>query len=105
MTTSAHRFLNVRVLLMFLALFSLFSSLMFGTSFLNAETAMHAGQSTSSAANPADIIRDGSDVPLPVGNRKSTLVHVTLTAEEVVGTLDASAGTTYRYWTFNGKVP
>ena len=105
MTTSAHRFLNVRFLLIFLAGFSLFSFLMLGTSSVNAETAMHAGHRASSAANPADIIRDGSDVPLPVGNRKSTLVHVTLTAEEVVGTLDASAGTTYHYWTFNGKVP
>src|SRR5215469_350898 len=105
MTTSAHRFLNVRFCLIFLAGFSLFSFLMFETSSLNAETAMHAGHRANSAANPADIIRDGSDVPLPVGNRKSTLVHVTLTAEEVVGTLDASAGTTYHYWTFNGKVP
>ncbi len=38
-------------------------------------------------------------------NRKPSVVQVTLTAEEVVGTLDPSAGTTYRYWTFNGKVP
>src|SRR5215471_751250 len=105
MTTDAHRFLKVRVLLIFLSVFSLFSSVMFGASSLNAETAGHAGHSTGTAANPADIIRNGSDVPLPVGNRKSTLVHVTLTAEEVMGTLDASAGTTYRYWTFNGKVP
>jgi copper-containing nitrite reductase len=33
------------------------------------------------------------------------VVRVTLIAEEVIGTLDPSAGTTYRYWTFNGKVP
>jgi copper-containing nitrite reductase len=66
---------------------------------------MHGGGSASATAKPVDIIRDGSDVPPPVGNRKPTLVHVTLTSEEVVGTLDASAGTTYRYWTFNGKVP
>src|SRR5690348_7204317 len=52
-----------------------------------------------------DIVRDPTDVPQSVGNRKPGIVHVTLTAEEVVGTLDPSPGTTYRYWTFNGKVP
>ncbi|MGE5052588.1 MAG: copper-containing nitrite reductase [Acidobacteriota bacterium] len=52
-----------------------------------------------------DIVRDPSDVPPSVGNRQPGAVHITLTAEEVVGTLDPSAGTTYRYWTFNGKVP
>jgi copper-containing nitrite reductase len=52
-----------------------------------------------------DIGRDPADVPPTVGNRQPVVVHLTLTAEEVVGTLDPSAGTTYRYWTFNGKVP
>jgi len=52
-----------------------------------------------------DIVRDPADVPPTVGNRKPSVVQVTLTAEEVVGTLDPAAGTTYRYWTFNGKVP
>lgn len=40
-----------------------------------------------------------------VGDRKPSVVQVTLRAEEVVGTLDPAATTTYRYWTFNGKVP
>ncbi|HEX7895383.1 MAG TPA: copper-containing nitrite reductase [Terriglobales bacterium] len=52
-----------------------------------------------------DIARDPTDIPPPVGKRGPSVVHVTLTAEEVVGTLDSSASTTYRYWTFNGKVP
>ena len=52
-----------------------------------------------------DIVRDPTDVPPSTGNRKPGLVHVTLTAEEVVGNLDPAAGTTYRYWTFDGKVP
>ena len=35
-----------------------------------------------------DIVRDPSDVPPSVGNRQPGVVHITLTAEEVVGTLD-----------------
>ncbi len=53
----------------------------------------------------ADIARDPSDLPPPVGDRAPGVVHVTLTAREVVGVLDSTSGTTYRYWTFNGKVP
>ncbi|HKS74763.1 MAG TPA: copper-containing nitrite reductase [Terriglobales bacterium] len=52
-----------------------------------------------------EIVRDPSDVPPPTGNREPTTVHVVLTTEEVVGRLDPASGTTYRYWTFNGKVP
>jgi len=33
------------------------------------------------------------------------VVRVTLTSKEVVGALDPASGTSYRYWTFNGKVP
>lgn len=61
----------------------------------------HAGTVTK----PADIVRDPMDVPAPVNYRTPSLVRVTLTAKEVLGTLDPTAGTTYRYWTFNGKVP
>ncbi len=80
--------------------------LMFGIEPLhagNATDSMHMGNSRPSAVT--DIVRDPSDVPPPVGDRAPGVVHVTLTAEEVVGMLDASSGTTYRYWTFNGKVP
>lgn len=56
-------------------------------------------------ANIVDIVRDPTDVPAPVAGRPSTVVHVTLTAKEVVGHLDPSSGSDYRYWTFNGKVP
>ena len=95
------RFFNVQVFLSVLVLFLLMGE----TKKVIAQMTMHRGESASAIAKPVDIIRDGSDVPPPVGNRKPTHVHVTLTAEEVVGTLDASSGTTYRYWTFNGKVP
>jgi len=51
----------------------------------------------------ADIVRDPSDLPPPVGTRGPRRVTVDLHAEEVTGTL--AHGTTYDYWTFNGKVP
>ena len=53
----------------------------------------------------ADIVRDPSDLPTPVGNRPPAVVQVTLTSKELVGVLDPANGTTYRYWTFDGKVP
>ncbi len=53
----------------------------------------------------ADIVRDPADLPPPIGDRPPTTVHVELTAVEVTGQLDPASGTTYHYWTFNGKVP
>ena len=60
---------------------------------------------SAKASAAANVSRDPSDLPPPVGSRPPAVVHVTLTAREMVGQLDASTGTTYRYWTFNGKVP
>jgi len=70
-----------------------------------AQEITHGGHQTKANTKVVDIVRDPADVPPTVGNRKPSVVQVTLTAEEVVGTLDPAAGTTYRYWTFNGKVP
>ena len=84
-----------------LVLFVLFSM---GTTFSAAQEVARVPH-VNVAAKPADIVRDPTDVPPPLPNRAATLVRVTLTAEELVGTLDSSAKTTYRYWTFNGKVP
>ncbi|HET7921893.1 MAG TPA: copper-containing nitrite reductase [Gammaproteobacteria bacterium] len=50
-----------------------------------------------------DISRDPADVPPPVGNRAPTTVHYTIESFEVKARL--ADGTTYNYWTFNGKVP
>jgi len=75
------------------------------TATLAARQSTHNGHQATAQAKIVDIVRDPADVPPSVGNRKPAVVQVTLTAEEVVGTLDPSAGTTYRYWTFNGKVP
>lgn len=79
---------------------------MISTGKLEAQTNAHPMHMPSTAATKTvDIVRDPTDVPPPIGNRPPAVVHVTLTAKEVVGELDSSSGTTYRYWTFNGKVP
>ncbi len=85
-------------------LFLLFLLLIAGSKTTIAQATSHAGH-TAASARPIDIVRDPIDVPPPVANRGPAVVRVTLTAKEVLGTLDPSAGTTYRYWTFNGKVP
>jgi nitrite reductase (NO-forming) len=51
----------------------------------------------------ADIVRDPADLPAPVGNRGPQMVEVNLETVEIKGQL--ADGTTYNYWTFNGKVP
>jgi len=75
-----------------------------GTKTAIAQAGSHSGHAVA-AMKPVDIVRDPTDVPPPTGSRAPAVVHVTLTAKEVLGSLDPSAGTTYRYWTFNGKVP
>ncbi|HKS72505.1 MAG TPA: copper-containing nitrite reductase, partial [Terriglobales bacterium] len=74
---------------------------------MTGSSALWAQAPISSAKYPAtvDIVRDPLDVPPSIGSRPPTTVHVTLTTEEVVGQLDPASSTTYRYWTFNGKVP
>lgn len=83
----------------------LFLFMMTRTEPLAAQSAAHHPRAANTAANPVDIARDPTDVPSPIADRTPTVVHVTLTAEEVVGQLDPLAGTAYRYWTFNGKLP
>lgn len=51
----------------------------------------------------ADIVRDPTDLPGPIGNRGPEHVRIDLETKEVIGQL--ADGTTYPYWTFNGKVP
>jgi nitrite reductase (NO-forming) len=55
------------------------------------------------ANNGADIVRDPTDLPGPIGNRAPTTMRIDLEAKEVIGQL--AEGTTFAYWTFNGKVP
>ena len=51
----------------------------------------------------ADISREPTDLPPPVVKREPQTVRVDLLSVEVEGRL--TEGTTFGYWTFNGKVP
>jgi nitrite reductase (NO-forming) len=54
-------------------------------------------------AGVASIVRSPSDLPGPIAKRGPQRVRVDLETVEITGQLDN--GTTYRYWTFNRKVP
>jgi len=54
-------------------------------------------------ATGADIARDPTDLPAPIGDRGPANVRINLETKEVVGQL--ADGTAFPYWTFNGKVP
>jgi nitrite reductase (NO-forming) len=51
----------------------------------------------------AVISREASDLPPPISNRTPQTVRVDLISVELEGRL--AEGTTFGYWTFNGKVP
>jgi nitrite reductase (NO-forming) len=51
----------------------------------------------------ADISRDPTDLPPPIGKRDSKTVRLDLFTVEQEGRL--AEATTFGYWTFNGKVP
>jgi len=53
--------------------------------------------------DPISIVRDPTDLPPPVGARGPKRLKVDLETIEVTGKL--TDGATYRYWTFNQKVP
>jgi nitrite reductase (NO-forming) len=55
------------------------------------------------AATGADIVRDPTDLPAPIGDRQPEKVRIDLEAVEIEGQL--ADGVTFTYWTFNGKVP
>ena len=59
--------------------------------------------STTAASTAADIVREPTDLPAPLGNRPPTTVRIDLKTVEVEGQL--AEGVTYTYWTFDGKVP
>lgn len=66
-------------------------------------TAAPVAAGGAAAATGADISRDPTDLPSPILARGPTNVRIDLEAQEVVGQL--AQGTTFTYWTFNGKVP
>lgn len=51
----------------------------------------------------ADISKLSTDLPPPIGKRVPQTIRVDLTTVELEGRL--AEGTTFGYWTFNGKVP
>ncbi|MBN2116800.1 MAG: nitrite reductase, copper-containing [Anaerolineales bacterium] len=55
------------------------------------------------AATGADIVRDPTEIPAPIGPREPQTVRIDLETVEIEGQL--ADGTTFKYWTFNGKVP
>jgi len=55
------------------------------------------------ATKGADIVRDPTDIPAPIGVREPQTVRIDLETVEIEGQL--ADGTTYKYWTFNGQVP
>jgi nitrite reductase (NO-forming) len=55
------------------------------------------------ASAPADIVRAATDLPGPLAKRGPERVRVDFETVEIEGQL--ADGTTYRYWTFNRKVP
>jgi nitrite reductase (NO-forming) len=51
----------------------------------------------------ADVVRDPTELPAPLAVREPETARLDLEAVEIEGQL--SDGTTFSYWTFNGKVP
>ena len=51
----------------------------------------------------ADISREPTDLPPPIGKRDSKTIRIDLFTVEQEGRL--AEATTFGYWTFNGKVP
>ncbi len=70
----------------------------------SAETTENVSLSTGPAdATAVDITRDPTDLPAPIGSRGPETVRVDLETKELSGQL--ADGTTFTYWTFDGKVP
>ena len=51
----------------------------------------------------ADVVRDPTELPAPLARREPQTVRIDLETVEIEGQL--ADGTTFTYWTFNGKVP
>jgi len=100
------------------------AGLTLGTAALGVSSAMgqemhmaeHTGHSSLSASagssrlydintfeGTTDIAHDPADIPAPITRREPATVRVDLETVEVEARLDQ--GTTYQFWTFNGRVP
>ena len=86
-----------------------------GSAALNAAPASAPANSSAVVTGPvvvnnpattgADIVRDPTEIPAQtqMGIREAQTVRIDLETVEIEGQL--ADGTTYKYWTFNGKVP
>ena len=63
----------------------------------------HTITAVTKSNGPVSIVRDPTDLPPPIGKRGPQRVKVDLETVEITGQL--ADGATYRYWTFNRKVP
>jgi nitrite reductase (NO-forming) len=63
----------------------------------------HTRATVVKSDGPVSIVRDPTDLPPPIGKRGPQRVRVDLETIEVTGKL--ADGASYRYWTFNQKVP
>ena len=68
-----------------------------------AEAAPPVGYGAGTSGASSGIVRSATDLPGPLAQRGPAMVKVNLETTEVTGQL--ADGSTYRYWTFNGKVP
>ncbi|MCC6975383.1 MAG: nitrite reductase, copper-containing [Anaerolineae bacterium] len=66
-------------------------------------TAEPVNEPAPAASNAVSIVRNPADVPPPVGNRPPMTLRVDMSTVEVTGIL--ADGTTFNYFTFDGKVP
>ena len=57
----------------------------------------------ASNGGAVSVVRDPTDLPKPLNNRAPSRVKVELETIELTGKLDD--GSSYRFWTFNGRVP
>ena len=62
-----------------------------------------AAETAAAAPAVASIVRDPTDLPGPLNRKGPALVKVNLETTELIGQL--ADGTTYKYWTYNNKVP
>ena len=60
-------------------------------------------QPAATTVTYADISREPTDLPGPIERREPQTLRVDLVAVELEGRL--AEGTTFGFWTFNGKVP
>ena len=67
------------------------------------QAAAQAPQVENGAVHAVSIVREPTDVPPPLGKRGPQTIKLELKAEELEGRL--ADGASYKYWTFNGKVP